>query len=1277
MVGRAAVQLSNIWRFAADTGGTFTDCIAVAPDASEHRLKVLSNGALRATFQGWRDSRTLQMQSSWKAVPGFCRGFELWCDDDRLGSIADDDCEKGWLQLEIDGATPRLEPGAVLELRSPWEAPVLAARLLTGTCGNDPMPPLEMRLGTTRGTNALLENKGAKVAFFVSEGFADLCRIGDQRRPDLFALNIVKAQPLHHGVIEVPGRHALDGKIIQPYDWHCETVLAGIEAAKAAGCTAAAVVLLHSYRFPEMEEMLVDHLRRLGCFTYVAGSAEIRPFIHYLRRAETTLVDATLGPLMRDYLDAVERGLDSAQLRIMTSAGELLSRANFRPVDSLLSGPAGGVIGAVRVGRRAGLERIIALDMGGTSTDVSRWNGDFAYQSEQRVGAARILARSVKIETVAAGGGSICRVEQDRVRVGPESAGAMPGPACYGCGGPLTVTDVNLLLGRLDPDGFQIPISLKEAEWASLKLRGKPEDDAWLAGLLQLANERMAQAIRQISVRDGYDPANFALVAFGGAGGMHACELADMLGMQTVLSPCDAGLLSAAGLQASEVSCTRERSLLCSMESWSQREESLLNEMRAEAFQFLQSEGMRDLSGLKEQIEFDVRLVGQESTLTVKADCSLEDAFIRKFGEIFGYEPPQPVRLELVVVRMRWGTADILDSLENFSPVNPSSASVPTPVRTLQSWFHGSRLLTPVFLREHLEVGVVVEGPALVTDAFSVLVIPPGWRGIKGDRGSLRLERFQATTFVSQREISAPESVTREILLHRFNGLVQEMGEQLRRTAFSTNIRERLDYSCALLDAEGLLLVNAPHIPVHLGALGTCVRRVLEVIPLRPGDVIVTNHPAFGGSHLPDVTVISGVFHNGRRVAILANRAHHAEIGGIQPGSMPPRARSLAQEGVVIEPQYLVEGGSPRFAVLEHLLRSAAWPSRAIAENLADLQSQIAANHRGAMLLKALIEQEGVDQVMHFLAAAAEIAEQASVRALKRMGNRKFHATDRLDDGTVLELRGHVEGGRLLLDFTGCAAMHPGNLNATPAIVSSAVLYVMRLFLSEELPLNEGMLRPVEMVLPRCFLNPEFPADPALCPAVVGGNVETSQRVVDLLLLAFGQVAQGQGTMNNVLFGDDRFGYYETIGGGAGAGKGFPGASGVHVHMTNTAITDPEILEHRYPLRIWRFALRHGSGGIGRWNGGDGLVREYEFLRTMQVSLLCQRRTCEPQGREGGGAGVCGNQLRIRTDGSMDPREGLDGWQAEPGERLRMETPGGGAWGSISPLCKNGMDLRD
>lgn len=1276
-MGQALQQLSNIWRFAADTGGTFTDCIAVAPDASEHRLKVLSNGALRAAFQGWQDSRTLQILSSWKAVPGFCRGFDLWCDDDRLGSIADDDCEQGWLQLEIDGAAPRLEPGAVLELRSPWEAPVLAARLLTGTCANDPMPPLEMRLGTTRGTNALLENKGARVAFFVSQGFADLCRIGDQRRPDLFALNILKAQPLHHEVIEVPGRHALDGSIIQPYDWQSESVLAGIEAAKAAGCTAAAVVLLHSHRFPEVEEALVDHLRSLGCFAYVAGSAQIRPFIHYLRRAETTLVDATLGPLMNHYLDAVERGLDSEHLRVMSSAGELLSRANFRSVDSLLSGPAGGVAGAVRVGRRAGLERIIALDMGGTSTDVSRWNGDFAYQSEQRVGAARILARSVKIETVAAGGGSICRVEQDRVRVGPESAGAMPGPACYGCGGPLTITDVNLLLGRLDPGGFQIPISLKAAELASLKLCGKRENDAWFAGLLQLANERMAQAIRQISVRDGYDPSSFALVAFGGAGGMHACELADMLGMQTVLSPLDAGLLSAAGLQASEVTCTRERSLLCSMECWSQNAESILNEMRAEAQQFLKLEGKRDLSGLQEQIEIDLRLVGQESTLTVNGDVSLESAFIRKFVEIFGYEPPKPVQLELVVVRMRWVTPDRVDSLEEFSPMHPNSARIPKPARTLQSWFHGSRMTTPVFLRETLEVGIGVEGPALVTDAFSVVVIPPGWRGIKGDRGSLRLERYRTNSFPPQRDISVPELVTREILLHRFHGLVEEMGEQLRRTALSTNIRERLDYSCALLDAEGCLLVNAPHIPVHLGALGTCVRRVLEVLPLRPGDVIVTNHPAFGGSHLPDVTVISGVFHNGRRVAILANRAHHAEIGGMRPGSMPPGARSLSQEGVVIDPQYLVERGSPRFAALEYQLRNAAWPSRAIAENLADLQSQIAANHRGVGLLKALIEQEGVDQVMHFLAAAADIAEQASVRVLNRMGNRKFHAIDRLDDGTVLELSGHVEGGRLKLDFTGCAALHPGNLNATPAIVSSAVLYVMRLFLTEELPLNEGMLRPVEIVLPRCFLNPEFPADPTLCPAVVGGNVETSQRVVDLLLLAFGEVAQGQGTMNNVLLGDDRFGYYETIGGGAGAGLGFHGASGVHVHMTNTAITDPEILEHRYPLRIWRFALRHGSGGIGRWNGGDGLVREYEFLRTMQVSLLCQRRTCEPQGREGGGVGVCGNQLRIRTDGLLESREGLDAWQAEPGERLRIETPGGGAWGTPSTLRKNGKKLSN
>ncbi len=1252
------------WQLSADTGGTFTDCIGWAPDGSEHRLKVLSSGSLRGSFLGMEGARRVSFQSEWIAPSGFCSGFEVWVGGQLLGSVADDTVEAGWLELTDDFKGEEPPSGSMLELKSGLEAPVLAARLMTLTNNSADMPPLELRLGTTRGTNALLENKGAKVAFLVSSGFADLCRIGDQRRPDLFSLKIEKPEPLHHHVIEVAGRVALNGSLLEPFKLEAADLASGIEAARAAGCTVAAVALLNSYRHPEHEAALVEHLRQQGGFDYVVGSSELRPFIHYLRRAETAIVDATLGPVMEAYLNAVEEGLGTARLRVMTSSGELLSRARFRPVDSLLSGPAGGVAGAALAGRRAGLQRLIAFDMGGTSTDVSRWDGDFAYQSEQRVGAARVLSRSVKIETVAAGGGSICRVDGGRIFVGPESAGASPGPACYGAGGPLTVTDVNLLLGRLDPGAFQIPVSLEAAEQAWLAMAPETADDAWLAGLLQLANERMAQAIRQISVRDGYDPADFGLVAFGGAGGMHACAVAEILGIRTLVFPRNAGLLSAEGLAHTALASTREQQMLCSIGEWERKGESILDGLRRQARADLEEEGITSDVGLRETVLIDLRLRGQESTLTVEAYEDLDTAFIRQFVDIFGYDPPDPLELELVAVRFRLASRESAFEEERFSTEDRIDDSALKPLKTLQTWFENKRWETPVFGRDALPEGIRLQGPALVTDPFSTLVVAPGWVACKGHLGSLRLERLHGAADEASTSAShTPENVRRELLLHRFEGLVEEMGEQLRRTALSTNIRERLDFSCALLDAEGTLLVNAPHIPVHLGALGECVRRVMERLPLRPGDVIVTNHPGFGGSHLPDVTVISGVFAEGQLVAVLANRAHHAEIGGMRPGSMPPAARCLAEEGVVIQPRYLIEAGASRFAEIESLLRGGDWPSRAVSENLADLQAQVAANRRGARILQAMIEAEGKSAVEHFLRSAAELSEAAATRKLISLGTQDLHAVDALDDGTPIEVRAMVKEGRLRLDFTGTGPVHPGNFNATPAIVRSAVLYVLRLLVGENLPLNEGMLRPVEIKLPGCFLNPGFPDDPRQCPAVVGGNVETSQRMVDVLLSAFGLVAQSQGTMNNVLFGDDTFGYYETVGGGSGAGDGFDGASGVHVHMTNTAITDPEILEHRYPLRILRFALRRSSGGQGQWYGGDGLIREYAFLRPMHVSLLAQRRERAPKGVEGGADGTPGKQTRIYPDGRMESLSGLAAWDPQPGERLILETPGGGGWG--------------
>lgn len=1255
-----SAAMGEIWQLTADTGGTFTDCLGRAPDGSEHRIKVLSDASLRGTVRGIEGKRRLRLSVDWMAPDDFCVGFAVRIDGIDGGRVARDCVREGWLELAEDWSGESPIVGALIELRSSEEAPVLAARLMTATPAGRTLPELELRLGTTRGTNALLENKGARVAFFVTAGFGDLCRIRDQKRPDLFALEIEKPPPLHACVHEIPGRLALDGSEIELLD--LSSLDQAIEDAVAAGCTVAAVSLIHSYCLPDHEQAVVARLRESGRFAYVVGSAELRPLIHYLRRSETALVDASLGPVMESYLDAVESGLGTARLRVMSSGGSLLSRERFRPVDSLLSGPAGGVAGAALAGQRAGLRRLIAFDMGGTSTDVSRWDGDFAYQSEQRVGPARILSRSVEIETVAAGGGSICGFDGTRIHVGPASAGAFPGPACYGAGGPLTLTDVNLLLGRLDPAAFHIPVAraAAEAAWAELRrVIGEGDNAALLAGLLQLANERMAQAIRQISVRDGYDPAAFGLLAFGGAGGMHACAVSEILGMRTIVSPRNAGLLSAEGLASTKLDATCERQVMEPLEEWSRSRDHILAELREAAHADLSTEGLRSGVELVEAVFLDVRVYGQDAVLTISGEQDPTAAFAEQHEAIFGYRRSDPA-LEVVAVRLRLTSVGAPIEVESFA--SGGDARLPEPDRTIESYFDGGWQPIPVFQRESLPIGVHFEGPALVIDPFSTLVVAPGWQARKGAAGTLRLERI-AVEAEPPATVAAPSLVRRELLIHRFESLVEEMGEQLRRTALSTNIRERLDFSCALLDADGTLLINAPHIPVHLGALGECVRRVLEQFPLGPGDVIVTNHPGFGGSHLPDVTVISGVYSGTRRVAILANRAHHAEIGGTRPGSMPPDAQSLAEEGVVLSPCYLVRSGESRFAEVEKKLREDAYRSRAVAENLADLHAQVAANRRGARLLEALLASEGVDEVERFMQSAADLSEDAARQRIRKLGDHHFEASDTLDDGTPIRVRASIAGERMVLDFAGTGDVHPGNFNATPAIVRSAVLYVLRLLIGGGLPLNEGMLRPVEVKIPKGLLNPDFPEDPTRCPAVVGGNVETSQRIVEVLLSAFGLMAQSQGTMNNVLFGDEGFGYYETVGGGAGAGEGFAGASGVHVHMTNTAITDPEVLEHRYPLRIRRFALREGSGGAGMWNGGDGLLREYEFLRPMSVSLLTQRRTIPPRGAAGGTDGAPGIQTRIHVDGREEAVEGQAAWDPVAGERLRLETPGGGGWG--------------
>jgi 5-oxoprolinase (ATP-hydrolysing) len=1313
--------LSRPWELRIDTGGTFTDCLARDPAGRLHRAKVLSTSALRATVRrvardgdAWR----LDLDEGWGAPPDFPIGFAVHLDGGRIpagrATGFEPDAAGGGSRLyAVAAATAshagRLRPGSAIELRSPEPAPLLAARLVTGTPHALPLPEIALRLATTRGTNALLERRGARLALFVTEGFGDVLAIGDQQRPDLFALEIRKPAPLPEVVVEVPERIAADGNVLRALELDGPSGRELRERARALvaqGVSSAGVVLLHAWRNPAHEEALEALLRRAG-FESVVRSSEVAPFLNLLRRAETTAAEGYLGPVVRSFVEKVGAALPPAGLHVMTSAGGLVRGDRVKARDTLLSGPAGGVVGAARVGAEAGFPDVIAFDMGGTSTDVSRHGGRPEYRDEHSVGDARLRAPALAIETVAAGGGSICALGPNGLAVGPESAGASPGPACYGEGGPLTLTDVNLLLGRVEPGRFGIPVDAAPARVRATELRDalarrtgeSPRIEVLLEGFLELADERMADAIRKISVRKGYDPADHALVAFGGAGPQHACSVAARLGMRRVLVPADAGILSAVGLDGAVIERFGHREVLEPLDEASPKLAGWFEALSESARASVEFEGVAATDIEVRERTLLLRYEGQESTLEVPYGTGdrpgdIRRAFENAYRSVYGHVARER-RVEVaslrVVAAARAAPSTAPGAGSGQPTADPFEAA---PTGQAQGWLGGAWQAWPVHDRADLGPGAVFRGPALVLDRFSGTVVLPGWAGRVAANGTLVLEVQVGLGDAAYRTHRVPRSraVEEELYVQRFLALVEEMGEQLRRTSISVNIRERLDFSCALLDPSGRLVANAPHIPVHLGALGLCVRRVSEVLELGPGDVAVTNHPGFGGSHLPDVTVVTPVFGSapggadaggaaaggaaavadagggGALLGYVASRAHHAEFGGTRPGSMPPDARTLAEEGIVLAPRYLVRGGEADWDGIRALLTAPPHPSRAVDENLVDLAAQVAANHRGAHLLQELAGQAGgpagLTRQMDALRgkAAARMRE-----VLSGLPDGSHRAREHLDDGTPLQVEIRIDGDEARLDFTGSGPVHPGNLNATEAIVRSAVLYLLRVLAAEALPLNEGLMEPVRLVLPEGLLSPPFPTDPAHCPAVVGGNTETSQRLVDTLLKPFALVAGSQGTMNNVLFGDPTRAYYETVGGGAGAGPGFPGASAVQVHMTNTRITDTEVLEHRYPVRVRRFELRHGSGGEGRWHGGDGVIREIEFLAPLSLSVLGQHRVERPYGMKGGAPGAPGRQRLIRADGSEQWLAPIDGREVRPGDRLVLETPGGGGYGAPAP----------
>lgn len=1211
------------WLVRVDTGGTFTDGWARDPEGREFRCKVLSSGVLRGRVQECPTPRQLRLSSGLGAGDGVLCGFVR----PGGGLVTQWHAEERLLELDRDHGCVQ---GDVIELSSGEEAPVLAARVLTGTAPGEEFPRLQMRLATTRGTNALLERTGAEGVLLVTEGFEDLLRVRDQRRPDLFRLHQVVPDPVFSMCLGVRERMSWDGSVLVPLDEdHLRGVIGELVRSQVP---VLAVALLNSYANPEHEGRVRELLREAGLGP-VSTSNELSESMRLLPRAETTVANAYLTPVLAQFVSRVSGSLGGGGLELMTSAGFLKGPEEYRPIDSLLSGPAGGVVGALAAAAAGGRSRLLSFDMGGTSTDVARLDGVPTFRHAQTIGPVRVLAPAVRIETVAAGGGSVCQWRNGGLEVGPDSAGADPGPACYGRGGPLTLTDVNVLLGYMDPERAGIPLSRHAAQEALEEVKGAmraaghepPEDRMFLEGLREIAVERMADAIRRVSVREGYDPGDYVLVAFGGAGPQHACAVAENLGVGEILVPGDAGLLSAWGLHRAVKEAMVSREVLQLLSEWLGGLDELFGPLEREVLGQLGGDGMLT------RWFVELRLLGQDGGIELEyarrpGMGMLRREFGERYEQLYGYPVPESREVELAAVRVVAG--EPMGSVEE-----------------------------EVFEEAEMEA----DGRDLLQDDYRTCVIASGWTRWDGSRGSLRLVREarpEAGGSVRAEEIGA------ELFRARFESVVEEMGELLRRTALSTNIKERLDFSCALLDRAGRLVVNAPHIPVHLGALGLCVRMVSAGREWRVGDMVVVNHPGFGGSHLPDVTLISPIFSEaGGLIGFVANRAHHAEIGGQTPGSMPAAATCLEEEGVVLEPILLFDGGESRFDVVEGRFHAAAYPSRNVEDNMADLAAQAASNRHGVTGMGRLMEEHGVEVVAAAMGQLYERAAAVMRAKIESLGTFEREDVDAMDDGTPVQVVIRGDGQRLRVDFSGSGPEHGGNLNAGPGIVRSAVLYVLRAWVDEPIPLNEGLLEDVDLVLPRGLLNPEFVEDPAKCPAVVGGNVETSQRVVDVLLRALGLQANSQGTMNNILFGTEAFGYYETIGGGSGAGPGWAGMSGTHVHMSNTAITDPEVLERRYPVRVWKFSRRAVSGGTGEWPGGEGLVREFEFLEAMTVSLLTQRRLLGPRGGQGGGDGARGRQVLIRVDGREEELPGVVSFEVEAGDRIRVETPGGGGWG--------------
>ncbi|MFJ9930443.1 hydantoinase B/oxoprolinase family protein [Streptomyces misionensis] len=1216
------------WQFWVDRGGTFTDIVARRPDGRLLTHKVLSDHSGRPhTGPG----------------PG--------------------------------GGHPATD------------AAVAGIRALLG----DSREPVEaVRMGTTVATNALLERTGEPTLLVITRGFGDALRIAYQNRPAIFARRIDLPELLYERVIEADERIAADGTVLRAPD--LDALAPRLRAAYDDGIRAVAVVCLHSHLHPAHERAIGELAARTG-FPQISLSSEVSPLMKLVPRGDTAVADAYLSPVLHRYVRHVADELHGVRLMFMQSNGGLTEAGQFRGKDAVLSGPAGGIVGMARMSQRAGFDRVIGFDMGGTSTDVSHFAGAYERVFDTRVAGVRLRAPMLDIHTVAAGGGSVLHFDGSRYRVGPDSAGADPGPACYRAGGPLTVTDANVMLGRIQPAHFPavfgpggdqpLDVALVRDRFTALAHeiheatgdRRTPEQVA--EGYLRIAVADIANAVKRISVQKGHDITRYALTTFGGAGGQHACRVAESLGIRTVLVPPMAGVLSALGIGLADTTAMREQSVEAPLEPAAMPGiRATAADLEAAARAELVAEDVPE-DRVRVTHRAQLRYDGTDTTLTVELaePDAMRHAFEDRHRATYSFTLDRPIVVEALSVEATGITAP-----PDLSALAPYEGRPAAP-GTVRLHTGGSWRDVPLHRRAALPPGEQLTGPAVVTEAGATTVVDDGWRAVVRDDGHLVLERTAVTH--SSHAGTEADPVLLEVFNNLFMSIAEQMGARLESTAQSVNIKERLDFSCALFDPDGNLVANAPHIPVHLGSMGTSVKEVIRRrgTAMRPGDTYAVNDPYHGGTHLPDVTVITPVFdtgtprgpeHRPRLLFHVASRGHHAEIGGIAPGSMPAHSRTIEEEGVLFDNWLLAEGGRFREEETRRLLTEAPHPSRSPRTNLADLRAQIAANQKGVDEVRRMIGEFGLDVVQAYMRHVQDNAEEAVRRVIDALDDGAY--AYETDSGAVIRVRVRVDRAerRATIDFTGTSAQLATNFNAPFAVVNAAVLYVFRTLVADDIPLNDGCLRPLDIIVPPgCLLAPEPPA------AVVAGNVETSQAITGALYAALGVQAEGSGTMNNVTFGNEHHQYYETVASGSGAGDGFPGADVVQTHMTNSRLTDPEILEWRLPVRLEEFAVRHGTGGAGTWRGGDGAVRRIRFLEPMTVSTLSQHRRVPPYGMAGGAPGALGANRVERADGTVTDLGGSGSTDVRPGDVLVIETPGGGGYGRPSPDPQQAGEAND